>query len=161
MKKILLCLTIFSFLLILFGCTTNDNPTEPETQTPDVPTDTVNPTPEDPTEPVNPTPTPVVPQTFYTTSSGDVSENEGILTSNQANSIAYRSDGQTFIEGTLSCDINLNGNTQDNGIIFGLINENDLTRIWEDEGIHYYFFFISNIGTAYLGKVSNPNKLVI
>ena len=78
MKKILLCLTIFSFLLILFGCTKNDNPTEPETQTPDVPTDTVNPTPEDPTESVNPTPTPVVPQTFYTTSSGDVSENEGI-----------------------------------------------------------------------------------
>ncbi len=160
MKKILLCLTIFSFLLILFGCTTNDNPTEPETQTPDVPTDTVNPTPENPTESVNPTPTPIVPQTFYTTSSGDVSENEGILTSNQANSIAYRSDGQTFIEGTLSCDINLNGNTQDNGIIFGLINENDLTRFWEDEGIHYYFFFISNIGTAYLGKVSNKTWTV-
>ena len=99
--------------------------------------------PEDPTDPVTPTPTPVVPQTFYTTSSGDVSENEGILTSNQANSIAYRSDGITFMEGTISCDINLNGNTQDNGIIFGLINENDLTRFWEDEGIHYYFFFIS------------------
>lgn len=166
MKKIFFCLSIFIFLgLLLFSCTpTEDNPTTPVT--PDVPTAPVDPTPDDPTVPVDPTPdvptepTPVVPKTFYTTSSGNFSENEGTLTSNEAYSIAYRSDGTTFTEGTLSCDINLNGNTQDNGIIFGLINENNLTNFWEDEGIHYYFFFISNIGTAYLGKVSNKTWTV-
>ena len=98
--------------------------------------------------------TPVI-KNYYSSANGEFIENNGVLTSNFDNSLAYRNDGDTFSEGTISCDIKLNGNAKDNGLIFGIINENNLSKYWEDAGIHYYFFFISNAGTAYLGKVSD------
>ncbi len=46
----------------------------------------------------------------------------------------------------------------DNGIVFGL-NDNGLTSYWE-QGVSYYFFFISRDGTAYLAKVDNGWKVL-
>lgn len=102
----------------------------------------------------------VIPQTYYTSASGNFEEKEGVLTSKTTGSLAYRNDGETFTEGTLSCDIKLNGNKADNGLVFGIKNDSNLTYYWENANIYYYFFFISNAGTAYLGKVSNTSWIV-
>ena len=102
----------------------------------------------------------VIPETYYTSASGSFEEKEGVLTSKSTGSLAYRNDGETFTEGTLSCDIKLNGNKADNGLVFGIKNDSNLTYYWENANIYYYFFFISNAGTAYLGKVSNTSWIV-
>lgn len=55
-------------------------------------------------------------------------------------------------DGTIS--LNVKANTKaDNGIVFR-VNDNGNTSYWED-GVSYYFFFISLNGSAYLGRVNN------
>ena len=100
------------------------------------------------------------PQYLYLSTSGQIDEVNGTLTSKTVRTLAVRNDGTSFEEGTLSCDIKLNGNSGDNGLVFGIINDNNLTNYWEDANIYYYFFFISNAGTAYLGKVSNQSWII-
>jgi hypothetical protein len=55
-----------------------------------------------------------------------------------------------FPYGTISVDVKTNASS-DTGIVFNL-QDNGLTNFWED-GISYYFFFLSKDGVAYLGKV--------
>lgn len=50
--------------------------------------------------------------------------------------------------------LNVKANTKaDNGIVFR-VNDNGNTSYWED-GVSYYFFFISLNGSAYLGRVNS------
>lgn len=90
---------------------------------------------------------------FAIANGGYRKDNDNLITT-QDSTLVIKNDS-TFEQGTISCDINLNGNSGDNGIVFGLINDNELDRFWENQGIYYYFFFISVNGTAYLGKVNN------
>lgn len=89
----------------------------------------------------------------YRIANGSFSEENDSYISNVNNSILVSKEHE-FEYGTLSVDIKIT-NAGDNGILFAL-NENNLKSYWE-KGVSYYFFFISNIGTAYLGKAENGN----
>lgn len=73
------------------------------------------------------------------------------VSATQSNSLAVKRGGE-FALGTLTAKIKLNGIRADNGIVFGVTNPNNMTSYWEGNGISYYFFFVSQGGTAYLGK---------
>lgn len=61
-------------------------------------------------------------------------------------------DNCSIYNGTLTMNLTANEKA-DNGIVFRVSN-NGKTSYWE-EGVSYYFFFISRDGNAYLGKVHN------
>ena len=61
----------------------------------------------------------------------------------------------TFVEGTISMKMRVGSTAGDNGIVFGLKNDNNSSVFWEGAGITYYFFFVSQFGNAYLGKTTN------
>lgn len=58
-----------------------------------------------------------------------------------------------FPYGTITCNVKTKTNT-DSGIVFGL-SSNGIPTYWEGYGISYYFFFLGQDGTAYLGKTDN------
>jgi len=64
--------------------------------------------------------------------------------------MANTTDG--FDRGTISVDMT-SPSASDSGIIFCL-STNGMSSYWE-QGVSYYFFFVSQGGTAYLGKVNN------
>ncbi|NLG81107.1 MAG: hypothetical protein GX490_01095 [Bacilli bacterium] len=80
---------------------------------------------------------------------------EGLVTSQTNDSIILLKDID-FINGTYT--VNLKADTTgDNGIIFGL-SDDDQTDYWEDKGVKYYYFFVAVWGGAYLAKVDNGWK---
>ena len=101
----------------------------------------------------------IEPDKYYKAVNGAVTESDGVLISGMANTLAINTEDE-FVEGTLKATISLAGTGGDNGIVFGLKNENNLEGYWEHAGVHYFFFFVSNAGTAYLGKVSNQTWTV-
>ena len=107
---------------------------------------------------VDPDPDPD-PETLFVKVNGAIEEANGVVTSKMVNSLAILNGGE-FVEGTISAKVSLNGQRGDNGIVFGLKNINNLDAYWENPGVYYYFFFLSNAGTAYLGKVSNATWTV-
>lgn len=82
---------------------------------------------------------------------GDYEKDGDGYSSTSGNAILTLTD-KTMAYGTFSATLTKNG-AADDGIIFGL-SENGLNSYWES-GVSYYFFFISNRGTGYLGKVNN------
>lgn len=64
-----------------------------------------------------------------------------------------------FPYGTISVDVKTQTNT-DTGIVFGLSCSNK-TSFWEGYGVSYYFFFLGQDGTAYLGKTDNGHWTVV
>ncbi len=79
---------------------------------------------------------------------GIITESEGIFTSASSNAMAV-CETEPFPYGTISCTVRT-VNTTDSGIIFSLTDAGD--SYWES-GVSYYFFFLGQGGTAYLGKV--------
>lgn len=102
---------------------------------------------------------PVVPEKAFSVAYGALEEEEGSYMTTQRDTLAVKNNGE-FSQGTISATIGLAGSKGDNGIIFGLKNNNNLKRFWEHSGVYYYFFFISKDGSAYLGKVSNTDWIV-
>ena len=91
---------------------------------------------------------------YYNGAAGSFSQpEEGIFVSNSTNSLLV-SSSNTFENGTLEVTMQLRGEDKDNGIVFGLSDE-DRYNYWEGQGIRYYFYFISLAGLAYLGKADN------
>lgn len=76
-------------------------------------------------------------------------ENDGVFTSNGAG-IALAD--KPFPYGTLSMTIR-SKNTVDSGFVFGYTKTGSMN--WEGEGIEYYFLFLGQGGSAYLGKTQN------
>jgi hypothetical protein len=68
------------------------------------------------------------------------------------NSIAVHKEGELKY-GMIQATVTLSGIRSDNGIVFAL-TEGTQTPYWENYGTSYYFFFLSQGGTAYLGKVN-------
>ena len=90
----------------------------------------------------------------YTVVNGSaIAINNGIKSSS-ANALAIYNDG-VFVEGTISMDMKISSTSADNGIVFGLKNTSGKNIFWEGTGITYYFFFVSQAGSAYLGKTTN------
>lgn len=75
-------------------------------------------------------------------------ENGGYRSAAQNSLLCLRDKKLAY--GTFEANITKCG-AADDGIIFGL-SENGMRSYWE-QGVSYYFFFISSRGTAYLGKV--------
>ena len=93
-----------------------------------------------------------------TTCWGNMTVSEGIYTSTTAGAIMANKDSSTpFPYGTISADVMNNGS--DTGIIFGLTA--NASSFWEGAGITYYFYFVSQGGTAYLGKADNGTWSVL
>lgn len=86
-----------------------------------------------------------------TVTSGAFDDDGEKQTSTQANSLMVNNN-LVLKNGTLSVNLKPNANG-DNGVIFGL-SENYAPDLWEANS-SYYFFFISQHGTAYLAKVDN------
>lgn len=76
------------------------------------------------------------------------------ITSSKTNSILVNKF-KNFEEGIFETNISLKNSSSDNGIIFGL-EDNDLNIFWEN-GVSYYFFFINYSGGCFLGEVNNGN----
>ena len=93
---------------------------------------------------------------YYDNPNGSFVQNEqGTFTSRSANSLLVSSTN-TFSNGSIEVTMKLAGEDRDNGLVFGLSDE-DKTAYWEGRGIRYYFFFVSLSGLAYLGKADNGN----
>ncbi len=91
---------------------------------------------------------------YYNPASGSFNQTaEGIFVSTSANSLLV-SDSNQFQNGSIEVSMRLAGENKDNGIVFGL-SDNDAYKYWEGSGIRYYFFFVSQAGLAYLGKADN------
>ena len=58
----------------------------------------------------------------------------------------------TLKYGSLEATLTLAGTASDNGIVFAL-TEGSASTYWENAGTSYYFYFVSQIGNAYLGRV--------
>ena len=85
------------------------------------------------------------------TKHGSLTKNGGVMTSTAVNTLGVFKDS-SFSLGTYSATIVKNG-TGDDGIVFGL-SDNGFKFYWET-GVSYYFYFVSQSGHAYLGKVEN------
>ena len=66
---------------------------------------------------------------------------------------------QAFPYGTISVDVKTLTNT-DSGIVFGL-SDSGANTYWEGNGVSYYFFFLGQDGTVYLGKTDNGRWYVV
>lgn len=111
------------------------------------PTDTKNPD----ASAVQPIPSLQQNDITYRNASGSWMHDGEKFVSSSANSIAV-ADGEVFDSGTLSCTVRTT-NTTDSGLIFRL-NDNGNGYFWE-QNVSYYFYFLGQGGTAYLGKVNN------
>ncbi len=81
--------------------------------------------------------------------SGVFSFEEGTYTASTSSVLYVNNDNSTpFPYGTISADIMNNGG--DTGVVFGLSSSK--SYFWEGEGIEYYFVFISQGGTVYIGR---------
>lgn len=91
---------------------------------------------------------------YYNSCNGSFNQPEiGTFVSNSTNNL-FVSSSSTFTNGTIEVTMQLHGEDKDNGIVFGLSDE-DKSSYWEGTGIRYYFYFISLAGLAYLGKADN------
>lgn len=61
-------------------------------------------------------------------------------------------ENMSLYNGTVKAKLTAN-TAADNGVVFR-VNDNGKTSYWED-GVSYYFFFVSLHGIAYLGRVNN------
>lgn len=89
---------------------------------------------------------------YYRVVSGNFLDEDSGFVSSGRNSILVN-DSRTFKNGTIEVDVSLSGDRTDNGIIFGL-EEND-NEIYFESGVSYYFYFVNLNGLAFLGKVNN------
>lgn len=76
------------------------------------------------------------------------------LTLNGAGAMLISNDDNCY-DGTLLMTVKPN-TVADNGLVFRL-TDNEQTNYWET-GVSYYFFFISSVGTAHLGRVSDVGQ---
>ena len=90
---------------------------------------------------------------YQTCNGGFVQPEVGTFISDKQNSLIV-SDTSTFENGTIEVSMQLAGEDRDNGIVFGL-SDDDKASYWEGSGIRYYYFFVSQAGLAYLGKTDN------
>ena len=145
MKKSPLLLVALS--LLLSGC--NVTPASPSvntpSETPSIPTPSVPSVPSTPSIPS----TPIVHNEAYNTHNGSFDYGVNEIVSKDVNSLCLVPN-KTLQSGTLSVNVS-NFGTFDNGIVF-LVNRGNKQKFFEGEGISYYFFFVSNAGTLYLGK---------
>lgn len=75
------------------------------------------------------------------------------IVTTSANSLTVCNTEQApFPYGTLTCLVKTKTNT-DSGIVFGV--KSGAQQFWEGAGVSYYFFFLGQDGTAYLGKTDN------
>ena len=99
--------------------------------------------------------------TVYNYSSYSLTARDGALDNSTAGTYAVASGSSRllcatqdtatpFPYGSFTADVV--NNTSDTGIIFGLSSTSD--KFWE-AGSSYYFFFVSQVGLLYLGKVDN------
>ena len=86
-----------------------------------------------------------------TAKSGSFNISGTTMTSNGA--ALYVNENADFDEGTIEVTVTASSST-DSGIVFCLTG-NGKANYWEDAGVSYYFFFLSQGGMAYLGKVNN------
>lgn len=79
-------------------------------------------------------------------------QSEGTYTASSTNVLYVNRDATTpFPYGKISADIKNNGS--DTGLVFGL--SSNIPNFWEGQGISYYFVFISQGGTVYIGGAIN------
>ena len=99
--------------------------------------------------------------TVYDYSNYSLTVRNGALDSSTAGTYAVASGSSSLICATLdtatpfpygSFTADVVNNTSDTGIIFGLSSTSE--TFWE-AGSSYYFFFVSQVGLLYLGKVDN------
>lgn len=76
--------------------------------------------------------------------------------SDSADTIAVYKDSISGSKYSVSVTLTKGAANEDDGIVFGL-SDNGQSDFWENNGVSYYFFFISKDNTAYLGKV-NANE---
>lgn len=95
----------------------------------------------------------------YTAVNGSITVGENYVKSASARALAIYNGGE-FSEGTISMQFKLGSTAGDNGIIFGLKNDTGRKIFWEGQGVSYYFFFVSDLGKAYLGKTINDKWTV-
>lgn len=74
------------------------------------------------------------------------------------NAMAINKTG-TLKYGSLEATLTLAGTASDNGIVFAL-TEGSASTYWENAGTSYYFYFVSQIGNAYLGRVLDGSWLM-
>ncbi len=86
----------------------------------------------------------------------EYANDEQTLVRATANNSMMVNKNETLLDGTLTMRINPD-RSSDNGIAFR-IEENDKTTYWED-GVSYYFFFISMAGSGYLGRVNGGGQV--
>lgn len=89
---------------------------------------------------------------YFKVANGNFLANDNGFISSSRNSILV-SDSRALKNGTIEVDLSLGGNFTDNGIIFGL-EENNNEEYFEN-GVSYYFYFVNRDGLAFLGKVNN------
>lgn len=87
----------------------------------------------------------------FTIASGSLTASGEQFVTGASNTLALVSGG-SFDQGTYSLAMKA-GSVGDNGMVFG-VSANGASQFWET-GASYYFFFISQSGGAYLGKVNN------
>lgn len=95
-------------------------------------------------------------RTDYRCASGVFGSDGTTLTSVTPNSIAI-ADGKKFRSGTLTCKVR-SVNSTDSGIVFCLSGNGEY--FWE-QNVSYYFYFIGQGGTAYLGKVNGGGWFIM
>lgn len=76
--------------------------------------------------------------------------------SDSADTIAVYKDSISGSKYSVSVTLTKGAANEDDGIVFGL-SDNGQSDFWENNGVSYYFFFISKDNTPYLGKV-NANE---
>lgn len=87
----------------------------------------------------------------YHMANGDYSFEDTSFSSFRGNSLMIH-NSKEFEYGEFSATITLTGYASDNGIVFG-VNENNKESFWE-MNVSYYFLFVSRGGQFYLGKVT-------
>jgi len=87
----------------------------------------------------------------YATLNGTFEYRANSITSSEADSLCLVPH-ETMRKGTLSVDMTAT-EPSDNGIV--LLAKHASQSMWEGSGVSYYFYFISQAGTLYLGKTRN------
>ena len=85
----------------------------------------------------------------FSLASGTAQEANGQITTTSSNTLLVKTN-ENFKFGYLQATLTLNGQKNDNGIIFGLSSNS--STFWEGVGTSYYLFFISQVGTVCLAK---------
>lgn len=95
---------------------------------------------------------------YYFDAAGYFEKKDENFISQETNSLLIN-DAINFTNGSIEVTMSLNGEAKDNGIVFG-VEDDDSGTYWEGDGIKYYFFFTSLSGLAYLGKANNGKWVV-